>query len=86
MAAQHRLDCKRDTYKMNEYYMVINRTWRKANPAEDGMLCIGCLEERLGRQLSHHDFLWCPLNVENVFNGSKRLRDRLGCDFLLENQ
>jgi hypothetical protein len=85
MSAQHCLDCKKDTYKIREYYMVTNRSWRKANPAEKGMLCIGCLEERLGRKLDQFkDFIWCPLNVWNVFHGSDRLKDRLGAKYVFD--
>jgi hypothetical protein len=78
------LDCRKDTYKMGEYYMVIDAVWAEANPNKKGMLCIGCLEKRLGRALTIRDFLWCPLNVMNVFDGttSKRLKNRLGCVFL----
>jgi hypothetical protein len=70
MAAQHCLDCKKDTFKMNEYYMVTKRTWRKANPADKGMLCIGCLEKRLNRKLTLSDFIWCPVNVMNAYDGT----------------
>lgn len=69
---------------MGEYYMVTNRIWKRVNPKQVGMLCIGCLEERLGRKLMHADFLWCPLNVMNVFDrSSKRLKSRLGCEMLV---
>lgn len=68
---------------MNEYYMVTKRTWRKANPADKGMLCIGCLEMRLNRKLTLSDFIWCPVNVMNAYDGSNRLRERLGCDFMV---
>jgi hypothetical protein len=71
--------------KMGEYYMVTNPVWKKAGVEPNGgMLCIGCLEDRLGRLLIHSDFLWCPLNVMNVFDGSsERLRKRLGCWMLI---
>jgi hypothetical protein len=49
MAIQNCLDCKKDTHRLGEYYMVINRIWRKANPGDKGMLCIGCLELQLRR-------------------------------------
>lgn len=83
MATHHCLDCRRNTHKLNEYYMVTDKVWRRVNPEDKGMLCIKCLETRLGRQLIYKDFLWCPLNVINVYEGSKLLRERLGCDFLL---
>ena len=36
--------------QMHEYYMVQNDIWRVYR-AGDGMLCIGCLEKRMGRKL-----------------------------------
>lgn len=78
MAQRECLDCHKDTYQMEEYYMVTDAVWEEANPDHAGMLCIGCLEERLGRELEFKEFLWCPLNVRNVYEGSERLRDRLG--------
>lgn len=69
------LDCGKNTYKLNEYYMVTDSTWLQANPKGDGMLCIGCLGKRLNRKLTCRDFFMCPLNVHNYFHGSKRLRN-----------
>jgi hypothetical protein len=40
-----------------EYYFVTDEIWKQAG-AGKGMLCIGCLEERLGRQLRFNDFKW----------------------------
>jgi hypothetical protein len=42
---------------------------------EAGMLCIGCLERRLGRQLTPDDFMAAPINDDPM---ASRLRDRLG--------
>jgi hypothetical protein len=75
------LDCGVDTSGRGiaEYYMVANEVWLVANPADAGMLCIGCIEKRLGRKLKSDDFLACPLNDHPTrFRKSKRLRDRLG--------
>jgi hypothetical protein len=60
MAIQHCLDCRKDTHKLDEYYMVVNRVWKRANPAGRGMLCIKCLETRLGRKLGHKDSCGAP--------------------------
>jgi hypothetical protein len=49
------LDCRTETTftKGNEeFYMVPDALWSKANPHIDGMLCIGCLETRIGRTLT----------------------------------
>ncbi len=42
-----------------------------------GMLCIGCLENRLGGLLTKDDFTDCPLNAINLITGSTRLKNRL---------
>ena len=55
--------------------MVTDAIWNKV-VGRKGMLCIGCLEARLGRTLISTDFTACPLNLES--NGkSPRLNDRL---------
>ncbi len=53
--------------------------WFRAvqNIDRKGMLCIGCLELRLGRLLGSKDFIKCDLNEEKKQVGSKRLIDRL---------
>ncbi|MGY3409161.1 hypothetical protein ACVWZV_005274 [Bradyrhizobium sp. GM5.1] len=73
------LDCGRQTTftrEGDEYYMVHDEVWQRANPTGEGMLCVGCLEGRLGRQLSAEDFTDCPLN-ENMHGKSDRLIARL---------
>jgi hypothetical protein len=53
------LDCQTETTftprgKNDEYYMIHNDLWLKANPAGAGKLCIGCLEKRI--RLTPEDF------------------------------
>ena len=79
------LDCKKDTVKMLEYYMVTPELWRTSVSEEEsgGMLCIGCLEKRIKRKLDMGDFILCPLNLHNLFRQrkcSKRLWNRLSGD------
>jgi hypothetical protein len=52
-----------------EYYMVHNEVWAAAGakPA-DMVLCIGCLEKRLGRQLTPEDFSEAKLNDLSIAN------------------
>jgi hypothetical protein len=74
------LDCQTETTftprgKNDEYYMIHNDLWLKANPAGAGKLCIGCLEKRIGRRLTPEDFTDCSLN--NFPRGSGRLSSRL---------
>lgn len=72
------IDCGINTLtETGEYYMVRDDVWLAA--AEDknmGMLCIGCLEDRLGRQLNGLDFIDAPIN-KGVFPQSNRLQLRL---------
>jgi hypothetical protein len=74
------LDCSRDTAVAREYYMVRKKLWLAANPSGKGMLCVGCLEKRLGRRLTPTDFTDCLLNTEFSPCGpkSRRLKSRLG--------
>jgi hypothetical protein len=71
-------DCGYDTFG-NEYYMVRNDVWERAlGHKEDGVvLCIGCLEKRIGRTLTRWDFTDCPLNTMSDWPRSARLRSRL---------
>ena len=71
------LDCGQDTCLLGEYYMVRDEFWLAANPDRAGMLCIGCLERRLGRELTSSDFTDCPLNQESLVLRSSRLTKRL---------
>jgi hypothetical protein len=59
-----------------EHYMVRNEVW-KAAKMQEGFLCIGCLELRLGRSLKPNDFTGAPINnPDNPWN-TPRLRSRL---------
>jgi hypothetical protein len=67
-------DCGQDTgeYGLNEYYAVHNHVWALTGLGpEDGLLCVGCLERRIGRQLSGGDFpdvfinRWGSLRLES---------------------
>lgn len=67
------VDCQFDTFR-NEYYMVKDEIWPIG--IFDGMLCIGCLEKKIGRKLTKKDFTDCPVNVWPRFR-SERLQNRL---------
>lgn len=71
------MDCKVHTGTLNEYYMVHDDIWLFANPDDFGMLCVSCLETRLGRMLTPADFTDAPVNGD-FGKKSGRLRDRLG--------
>jgi hypothetical protein len=73
-------DCGYGTIS-DEYYMVRNAVWERAigvTPIpnfDDTILCIGCLERRIGRTLTRYDFTDCAIN--NDPEKSERLRNRM---------
>lgn len=69
--------CGENTLHLNEYYMVTDEVWNTAWPMDRGMLCIGCLESLLGRQLTKDDFTDAPVNSPSIVNQSARLLERL---------
>ncbi len=56
------LDCGANTSLNEEYYMLTSEVWKEAVPDLVGMLCINCVELRLGRQLWPEDFMDSPIN------------------------
>lgn len=71
------LDCGQDTGKMREYYFVHTELWLTVVSSAKGMLCVGCLEKRLGRELTAVDFTGAYINRPDIFEHSARLIDRL---------
>jgi hypothetical protein len=58
--------------------MVHNHIWEEFGPdGGAGLLCIGCLETRMGRELWSGDFSHCLLNLFNDPDKSDRLESRL---------
>lgn len=64
-------DCDKPTID-TDYYMVTMAVWTQAGMTpthvvlpepESELLCIACLEKRLGRELVRADFVDVPLNV-----------------------
>jgi hypothetical protein len=69
--------------QLREDYIVHDDIWHQACTAEPvmkddcGLLCVGCIEQRLGRRLNSADFeAGVPLNVER--GKSERLLDQSG--------
>jgi hypothetical protein len=64
---------------VDEYYMVHREVWAAAGMLpRGGMLCVGCLEARLGRRLTAADFTSAPVNdLRRGWRGSARLLSRL---------
>ena len=78
------VDCGQDTSlaASREYYMVKLPIWLQAGMIyEGGMLCIWCLESRIGRQLTTSDFdMDLPINTlqKGPFSvRSERLKNRI---------
>jgi hypothetical protein len=56
------VDCGKDTFvDSRDYYMVDWEVWKK-HGVGDKMLCMDCMETRLGHKLRKEEILDCPLN------------------------
>ena len=71
------LDCNVDTGAIYEHYMLVDSTWYLIHDSNRGMLCIGCIEKRLGRQLNANDFNDSYLNNPTTAPKSARLMERM---------
>lgn len=71
------IECNINTSDIQEYYMIQDYLWKQVNPQINGMLCIGCVETKLGRTLISTDFPSYPVNQIGVFLKSERLINRL---------
>ena len=69
------LDCGTDT--KHEHYFVNLVLWMNAVGSKTGMLCVGCLETRIGRKLNKSDFTNCTINDVKFGQKSMRLIDRI---------
>ena len=71
------LDCNVDIGKIFEHYFIHIELWLSLVGTNKGMLCVGCLEARLGRQLTSADFTPASINTPNHEPKSQRLMQRL---------
>lgn len=70
------VDCQRNT--KHEHYFVKNDVWfMLAKMPESGMLCVLCLEDRIGRQLEPSDFTDAHINDPRKNMMSDLLRSRI---------
>lgn len=75
--------CGINTSRADEYYMIQHDLWASTS-AGRGMLCVGCLEEKIGRRLEPADFIDCDLNFGPYMRDgsprrkSRRLAERMG--------
>lgn len=72
------LDCRVDTGKIGEHYFLNTAIWVSVVGSKYGMLCIGCIEQRLGRKLQPSDFTNAYINSPKHASKSVRLLNRLG--------
>jgi len=56
---------------------MINKPLWDEYGAEREMLCIECLETRMGRELQPQDFPALPVNNPNIFPKSDRILSRM---------
>lgn len=62
-------DCGSSPWDMGEDFYVNDKLWKQVMPL-DGIICIGCFEKRLGRQLTKKDFK--PWARKNRWYGDQR--------------
>lgn len=65
------MDCRKSTFAVHEIFQLTDRVWRRANPLIVGILCLDCVEKRLGRLLHATDFAPSAINV----NGAQVCKD-----------
>lgn len=69
-------DCPRNT--KHEHYFVKSEVWfGEAKMPETGMLCVQCLENRIGRRLQPSDFTNAHINNPRKNMMSDLLRSRI---------
>lgn len=71
------VDCEVHTGVVGDYYMIHKHLWAEFG-CGDGMLCIACLERRMGRILTPSDFTDAPVNGGALTYRSERMISRVG--------
>ena len=58
-------NCSKDCLKNKriDYYMLNDDIWKSIHPNIAGMLCMDCVEKKLGRLLTKEDIKLCPLTT-----------------------
>ena len=69
-------DCGCDTIRTNNWYMVRDSVWLRAMPCRAGILCIPCLEWRLGQPLVPADFKFTPGELQPMASRRALKRNR----------
>lgn len=74
------LDCNCCVIHIREWYMLVNQIWNEAVYPDScqSILCVSCLEIRLGRELTATDFSPQIINTDhNKYPKSERLLSRI---------
>jgi hypothetical protein len=71
------MDCGQNTFESGEYFSIKDALWRHINPVIIGILCLDCVEARLGRLLRRSDFSAAPINAKYA-ESCAALAERLG--------
>lgn len=71
------VDCEVHTGSIGDYYMIHQHLWAKYGCGQ-GMLCISCLEHRMGRILTPADFTNAPVNRGSITYRSEIMVSRVG--------
>lgn len=60
-------DCGKDTFVDDkDYFMVTHDLWAQHGVGR-GLLCMDCMEKRLGRKLVRADIIPCPVTLSNPY-------------------
>ncbi len=74
----YRLDCG-DCASPRDEYMVLDTVWAAAGfTSRKGVVCLDCLEARLGRPLTLADFNSAPINFSLRFGYKMAQREHKG--------
>jgi len=68
--------CGVNIHEAHEYYHVHNGVWAEAGACKRSLLCIGCLEDRLGRELTRADFSDAGVNHDEYYRYPVGTRQR----------
>lgn len=70
------VDCGRNT-KLEHYFVNEDVWFVLAKMPEQGMLCVNCIEKRIGRQLTSSDFTQAHINNPRTNAMTNQLRSRI---------
>lgn len=72
------MDCGVDVW--GEYFVIRHELWAEVvGDSHAGLICVMCLEDRMGRRLQPSDFLDVPAN-DLGWRKTRRLLERMGPD------